>query len=160
MKKNLYALTLGVMALGLFVLNPVSVNATTFNTETVKPLNDNDTSTSTGNKGSSNETISEDTFHDPNSMINEVVPQETTLEGIFGKAISKIAEIIANFKTILLYACVGGFMVSAAIAGFEALGHRGSPMRGIVAALVFAVAYTCIKYGPTIVEAFSSWLIS
>lgn len=152
MKKQLINLSLCFALLGLFLLNAAPLNATNFSTETVDPLNENVVAnTNTEN----NETVTETP-----DVSKEVTESTATVEGVFGKIQTKLNELVNNGTKIAETLCVAVFMISALFLAFDALSHKGSIWRGTLGMICAAVAYTCIKYGPTIVEALSQWFVN
>lgn len=156
MKKQLINLSLSFAVFGLFLLNATPLNATNFNTETVGPLEE---TTNTTTNTTTENTTNPGTQETPD-VGNEVVNSNATVEGVFGKIQSKLNELVTNGTKIAETLCVAVFMISALFLAFDALSHRGSIWRGTLGMICAAVAYTCIKYGPTIVEALSQWFVS
>lgn len=157
MKKQLINLSLSIAVFGLFLLNTTPLNATNFNTETVDPLNETtNTNTTTNTTQDTNTDVNQGTP----DVGDEVVNSTATVEGVFGKIQTKLNELVSNGTKIAETLCVAVFMISALFLAFDALSHRGTIWRGTIGMICAAVAYTCIKYGPTIVEALSQWFVS
>lgn len=156
MKKQLINLSLSFALAGLFLLNAAPLNATNFSTETVGPLNEN-VVTETTNQETQNNTATNTETPD---VGKEVTESTATVEGVFGKIHTKLNELVTNGTKIAEVLCVAVFMISALLLAFDALSHRGTIWRGTLGMICAAVAYTCIKYGPTIVEALSQWFVS
>ena len=172
MKKLVINISFCLFAVSLLFLNTVYVSAQTFNTETVKPIEDgtatNEPSSQTQENASNpldigtsiiTSNLTAEDYSDPDNAAQAVISTDMTVEGLFDKIITKVSEIITDGQKLGMILCIGAFIISVMVAVFGALGRKG-PMPGIIAAVVSAIAFTCIKYGPEIVASFSAWFIS
>lgn len=169
MKKLVLNISFCFFAVSLLFLNTANVHAQTFNTETVKPIEEgNSSENNTQNDSSSsldigstviNSNLTAEDYANPSNAAQAVVSTNASVEGIFNKITSKIGELISDWQSLCMTLCIGAFIVSVMIAVMGALGRKG-PMQGIIGAIVSAVAFTCVKYGPEIVASISAWLVS
>lgn len=83
----------------------------------------------------------------------------TSVEDAESKIEQKAWNIISLCQTVGKPICIIGFIVSAIVALFGAIGRKG-PMPGLIGCLIAGVMYVAINYAPEIVNFIQSFIIS
>ena len=83
----------------------------------------------------------------------------TSVSDAESKIEEKAWNIISLCQTIGKPICIIGFIISAIIALFGALGRRGA-MPGLIGCLIAGVMYVAINYAPEIVNFIQAFIIS
>ena len=127
--------------------------------------NDDNTGTSDNSSGNNNQTVQQsvsNTYTDPRlnieSQLEGYINTDTDMDEFFDRFIAKEYALMNGFQRAALPWCFGSFILGTLMLIWGAISKRMSIMPGIWTMIVSGIAYTCIIYGPSILNYFSHFL--